>query len=75
MTLEEALEVAAEFVALDKKYLPIYDRLEREFALARQKDSSLERALAMANKIGSICGTTIGTKQGSNRDLNKQVSL
>ena len=46
--LRKARLTAAEIVARDARYLPIFERIERELALAERQDGALARARAIA---------------------------
>lgn len=55
-TIGEALDVLAEIIARDgAAYLPLFERLEREYNLIQSKNDTLSRALARA-----------GNRQGGN---------
>jgi hypothetical protein len=47
--IKEAHHKAAQLVLMDRVYLPIFDRLEREIAERENADSLFERAKAIAN--------------------------
>lgn len=42
--IEELRDIAAEHVARDPVYTPIFERLERELADARRRDAAVRRA-------------------------------
>ena len=46
--LAMALEAAAEFAVADERYLPLYERLEREVMERRSRRDILERAKLVA---------------------------
>lgn len=48
--LANALIVLARIVAADERALPLYERIEREFEAMQARESTLERARALANR-------------------------
>lgn len=64
-TLEEIIKArdrCAEVIAWHgEKYLPIFERLEKEISIRQEREKLLQRAVSIAQKIGTQNGTQNGT--------------
>lgn len=64
-TLEEIIKArdrCAKIIAqYGERYLPIFERLEKEIALRQEKQALMEKALRISGKTGTQNGTQIGT--------------